>query len=1165
MCVRESAAGSCTLLVRALAVLLLGVGSVHAQDTGTVSGTIVDTQGAAIPGATLTITDEKTGTARTLVSDARGEFTFRSVLPGTYSVKAELTGFRSFEKRSNVLSASGALDLGRLKLEVGNLTEVVTVEATGTHVETKNSDYTGLLTANQISQIQTKGRDVMSLLRLLPGVRYEDDIEAMGESFGSQVPNVGGQRRAWNQVTVDGLNGNELSGTNRFASATNLDAIAEVKVMLGSYKAEDGRSGGANIKVVTKSGGNRYAGTGYYFARRNQWNANTWDNKRNHLPTPIYHYDTFGAAVGGPLKIPGLFNQGNDRKLFFFYSMENPRAQQPGGVRKYMMPTALERQGDFSQTLDAAGRLIVIRDPATGAAFPGNVIPRDRLNPNGLAIMNLLPLPNRSDRTETAGIYNFIRQETPEKPRVNNVARIDWRRTANDNVSVSFNSFISVQKGSEITAGPEKFGFLAAKYDFGNNFVTVGHHHIFGAGLVNELYGGVRRQTEGFDTATDADLQHIQRSHIGFNIGQFHPELNPLGIMPLITLGLGNSGSNVSNTNFTFDQRLGETDHDWLSSATDTLTWLRGNHALKSGVYFEYLRNNEARGGLWMGQFNFSRNTSNPLDTNYAFSNLALGVFGQYDEVDNYRSTRNRHWQSEWFAQDTWRASGRLTVDYGMRFLWYTPYFQANKRTAAFVPERYDPAKAPRLYYPAVVGGKSVALDRVTGQTLDQVYVGTFVPGTGVLGNGMVTADDPSYPRGFRTQRAPAIEPRAGVAYDLRGNNTSKLHASAGVYHNAVLGGGSQGNLQGPPTFNQSTIFYNTLDNFMAPGATLSGRPTGVNGLERDAQTPVAYRFSAGIQQEIGWGTVVDVSYVGALNRHLEMQTNINYVPDGAKFVDLHAENIDPRNGRALPDDFLRPYAGYQAINIRGNWGTADYNSLQVQMNRRYSHGLQFGAAYTYARAFGIGDDDPASVSLIRPLEQWYYGPIAGNQRHNLTVNYTYDLVRGQNLSANRLVRLAFGDWQLSGENAWVSGDWDNIDLATTDSFDFTGGSEGARAVLTGDPRLSRGDRSPDRWFDTSVFARPSGRGDFGNEGRAVIQLPGINNWNLALFKNFPMGHRNISFRAEAYNVLNTLQFRNIDRGARFDAAGTQVNANFGKANQARNPRIMQASLRFTF
>src|SRR5260221_8567806 len=352
----------------------------------------------------------------------------------------------------------------------------------------------------------------------------------------------------------------------------------------------------------------------------------------------------------------------------------------------------------------------------------------------------------------------------------------------------------------------------------------------------------------------------------------------------------------------------------------------------------------------------------------------------------------------------------------------------------------------------------------------------------------------------------------------------------------------------------------------MAPGATLSGRPVGGNGLERDAATPVAYRFSSGIQQEIGWGTVVDVSYVGALNRHLEMQTNINYIPDGAKFVDLHPENIDPRTGKALPDDFLRPYLGYQAINIRGNWGTANYDSLQVQVNRRYSHGLQFGAAYTYARAFGIGDDDPASVSRIRPLEQWYYGPIGTNQRHNLTINYTYDLVKGKNLpSQNAVVRSLVGDWQLSGENAWVSGDWDNVDLSTTDSFDFTGGNEGARVVMTGDPILARGQRSPDRWFDTSVFARPSGRGDFGNEGRAVFQLPGINNWNLSLFKNVPVGRRNVQVRAEAYNVLNTLQFRNVDRAAKFDAAGNQTNVNFGKAKSARTPRTLQASLRVPF
>ncbi len=1146
---------------------LLAPAVVAAQDTGTISGIVVDSSDQVLPGASVTLTNERTSDTRTAVSDARGEFTFRAVLPGTYTVAIEIAGFRKHVLRSNVLEASGRLTLGQIKLELGVVTEEVSVVASGSTVETRNSDYTGVLTSTQISQIQTRGRDVMSLLRLLPGVRYEDDIEAMGESFGSNVPNVGGQRRHWNQVTVDGLNGNELSGTARFASATNLDAIAEVKVLLGSYKAEDGRSGGSNIKVVTKSGGVRYSGSAYYYARRDQWNANTWDNIRNNLPTPKYHYDTYGFNVGGPVKLPGLIDQPQGKTLFFFYSMENPQAQQPGAVRKYMMPTERERRGDFSQTLDAAGRLIVVRDPQTLAPFPGNVIPSDRVDANGRALMNLLPMPNRLDRAETAGLYNFIRQETPDKPRQNHVIKLDWRRTASDSLTFGFNSFISVQRGSEITAGPEKWGYFDGKYDFGNNFFTLAHRHVFGSNVVHEAYGGVRRQTEGFGTATDADMQRLLRTSAGFNVGQFNPQLNTLGVLPIVTLGLGNTASGVSNTNYTYDQRLGETAHDWLSSVTETVTWLRGNHSFKFGAYLEYMRNNEARGGLWMGQFNFSRNTSNPIDTNYAFSNLLLGVFGQYDETDAYRSTRNRHWQAEWYAQDTWRASARLTVDYGARFLWYTPYYQANERTAAFVPERYDPAQAPRLYYPARINGVNVAIDTVTGQVRNEVYVGTFVPDTGDPANGMVTADDPSYPRGFRDTLAPTIEPRVGVAYDLFGNNTTKLHASAGIFHNAVLGGGSQGNLQGPPYFSQSSIFYSTLATFMASGTSLAQRPVGVNGLERDADTPAAYRYTAGIQREIGWGTVVDVSYVGSTNRHLEMQENINPVPDGAKFVDLHPENIDPRNGRALPDDFLRPYRGYQAINIRSNWGDSSYNSLQIQVNRRYIKGLQFGAAYTYARAFGVGDDDPASVSILRPLDEWYYAPLSSNQRHNLTINYTYDLPDVSRLWDNTAVRVMLDGWQLSGENAWVSGDWAEVSLSTTDGFDFTGGSEGARPVLVGNPTLPRSERDAEtRWFNTDAFARPAGRGDYGNTPRTVLQLPGISNWNLALFKNFPLGGaRRFQFRIEAYNILNTLQFRDVDRGARFDPAGAQVNANLGKATAARNPRIMQMSLRFNF
>src|SRR5437867_4281534 len=234
-----------------LIMLLPAARDAAAQDTGTLSATVVDASGLAVPGATITLTNESTGAVRTMVSNERGDFTFRAVQPGTYSVAVELAGFHRHELQHNVVNACSQLVLGDVKLAVGAVNEAITVTAQGTVVETTNSDYSGLLTATQIQQIQTKGRDVVNLLRLLPGVHYENDIEAMGDSFGSQLPNIAGQRRTWNQVTVDGLNGNELSGTNRMNSSINLDAIAEVKVLLNTYKSEFGHSAGAHIDTAS--------------------------------------------------------------------------------------------------------------------------------------------------------------------------------------------------------------------------------------------------------------------------------------------------------------------------------------------------------------------------------------------------------------------------------------------------------------------------------------------------------------------------------------------------------------------------------------------------------------------------------------------------------------------------------------------------------------------------------------------------------------------------------------------------------------------------------------------------------------------------------------------------------------------------------------------------
>jgi TonB-dependent receptor-like protein len=1025
-----------------------------------------------------------------------------------------------------------------------------------------------------MAQMQTRGRDVMSLLKLLPGVRPDADIDAMGDSFGSNVPNINGMRRAWNQVTVDGLNGNELSGTSRFSSAINIDAIAEVKVLLNTYKAEFGRTGGANIEIVSKSGGTDYRGSLYWYGRRDAWNANSWEANRAGTPKAKLHIDTPGFNIGGPLRIPRLI--GADKKTFFFYSMEAPQVQRPGPLRLFRVPTEAERRGDFSQSIDTTGRAVTVVDPVTRQPFPNNVIPANRIDPNVQRLLNMMPLPNRPGESFT---YNFSRQETSENPRMNNLLRVDSRTSSGDTIWVTARNFISNQYGSEITAAPARWGFFNAAYLFGDTSVNGGWNRVFNANLINEFQSGVRTQTEGFQTKDDSDWTKIRRSDVGWNMGQLNPGLNTLNVIPRVTFGLNVTGTDP--VDFTYDNRLGNTARDWIYSARDNVTWTRGSHTVKAGGYLEYMQNNEARGGNWMGEFQFNRNTNNPLDTGFAYSNALLGVFSQYTETDRYRETRNRAWMSEWFLQDTWRSGSRLTLDYGARFLWYTPYVRVDDQVANFDPTKYDPQKAPRLYMPALVNGTRVAFDPVTGQSANAILIGAYVPGSGDENNGMVKAGD-GVPRGFRATLAPQIEPRVGAAWDLTGEGTTVLHASTGLFHNARLGGGNLGNLSGNPPFIHNPIyFYGTTASLLAGGGTVANRPATIEMIEWNYKTPYAVNWSVGVRRNIGWGTAVDAAYVGNIGRNLEMYYDLNPVPADARYLDLHPENRDPTGSATalLPPEFLRPYRGYQNIRVRGNSGNANYHSLQIQVNRRYIKNVQFGATYTLQRARGVADEDPGNLSYTvdRPIS-FYYGNLAQSQTHNLGIHYMWDLPKSSRGGA--MAALVLNGWQFSGSHAFITGEWAPIFFTTPDNFDFTGGEGGqatdlggglrnVRPIMVGDPMANGGDPLTG-WFDVNAFKRPTGRGDFGNAPRNAIQRPGINNWNLAVFKNFAAGGvRAFQFRCEIYNVLNKTQFIDIDRTAVFDATGKQTKTTFGTAyginSPTAAPRLVQLSARFSF
>ncbi len=275
-------------------------------------------------------------------------------------------------------------------------------------------------------------------------------------------------------------------------------------------------------------------------------------------------------------------------------------------------------------------------------------------------------------------------------------------------------------------------------------------------------------------------------------------------------------------------------------------------------------------------------------------------------------------------------------------------------RSRISIRPTYNPANAPRLYQPALVNGTRVAVDPATGQTLNAIYIGAYVPGTGNQANGMVLQTDSGVPRGFRKVLAPQMEPRVGFSWDMTGGGRMVLHSSAGHFHNARLGGGSAGNLRNPPYILNPIIFYNTMATTFVPGVTPANRPGNVEALETTYKTPSSFNWSIGLRRELGWGTSLDATYAGSVGRNMEMYYDLNAVQDGVRYVDLNPPAHDPGNTSptaVLPPEFLRPYSGYQSIRVRGNSATSDYHSLQVQVNRRYIHGVQFGGAYTLQRA----------------------------------------------------------------------------------------------------------------------------------------------------------------------------------------------------------------------
>jgi outer membrane receptor protein involved in Fe transport len=681
---------------------VLVTAAAHAQTVnGRFTGSVVDPSGSMVVGASITLTNEQTGDIRKSAANNSGVFTFPAVQPGQYSVKVEQQGFKSYQRKGMNLAANDVFSLGEIKLDVGAVTESVLVETQGSVVSTNSSEHSALLTANQTAMLQVRGREAMSLLKLLPGVTNITDEEAMGGSWGSTVPNIQGNRTNTNAVSVDGLATND-GGAPTQVSPINLDAVAEVKVLLNNYQAEYGRNGGAEIRIVTKSGTKDFHGTGYWYKRHEMFNANSWQNNRNNVPKPIYRYNNEGFTLGGPIYIPGKLNV-NRNKLFFFYSGDLWQSYSPQALRTLTMPTQRELGGDFSQTLDTSGKLITIKNPlAGGAAFPGNIIPANMIDSNGLALLKILKTPNFDNRAVTGGNYNFTFLESLQLPKNQNVIHGDWNPTAKDKISVRYSAWKNYQNGYAASSGLANWGLGTTHYSYTDDGGTINYVHIFSPTVVNEFSAGLRHSIES--NTIDADqLALIQRSKVGFKVGQLYPALNPFDVVPTASF----TGVIPNGPSITYDNRFPLFGADTNFDFSDGLTWVKDKHTFKAGIYVNRFRSRKGFRAAFAGALSFSPDTNNSAESGDPFSNALLGNFTNYNESSSRWASQARTWDVEWYAQDTYRVTRRLTLDYGLRLTRYTPLVQecacsANHQNAAFDLSLYNPAQAPQLLVPGI-------------------------------------------------------------------------------------------------------------------------------------------------------------------------------------------------------------------------------------------------------------------------------------------------------------------------------------------------------------------------------------------------------------------------------------------------------------------------------
>jgi hypothetical protein len=676
----------------ALALLIVSIAAAAAAQSGagSIAGTVKDASGGAVPGASVTVASPERGVDQTGLSNEQGTFAFPLLPPGTYTISVELQGFKKVVRSNVILPVASRVNVGDVVLEVGNVTEAVTVAANvgRLQIQTESGERSDLVTNTQLRDLALNGRNVVDLMKTIPGVIAGGTVTSSTVNNVVGGFNINGTRSLQHDYTVDGVTNLNLGNNTGALVSVNPDALEDVKVMTSNYQAEYGRSGGGVVALTTRGGTSEYHGGLRYFKRDDRLNANTFFNNARGgedagFPRPPYRFNYYGWDFGGPVPI----SKGNaDRKVFFFAAQEYYDQLVPQTTSNNIrVPTAAERTGDFSQTVDGTGRAIPIIDPLTGLQFPGNRIPANRLYAPGQAVLGLFPLPNST----ASATYNYTSQVPSQYPRREDIARVDWQISPNTRLSGRWvHNFDDQQFAYGTTTASWNFPLTVTDRKNGpGTTLSFTLSHIFSPTLVNEFIYGAGRG--GVDIAPSDDK--ATRSVTGINTPLLFPDANTANLIPSLTFGgiasitTGANGGAVNTSVFgPFNQKF------VIDNFIDNITKLAGKHTFKAGLYYQRASNASNSQTNVQSNIDFTATGTNPLNTGYPFANALLGVYSSYTQASAKPNGKYFYYDLSGYIQDTFKPNAKTTLDLGLRLSHYDPYYNAAGPGAYFNPALYS-------------------------------------------------------------------------------------------------------------------------------------------------------------------------------------------------------------------------------------------------------------------------------------------------------------------------------------------------------------------------------------------------------------------------------------------------------------------------------------------